>query len=971
MIRVLRHLPPPPILVGPRADEARKLAAEHFDAEDAASAQAAFKFAPLYRDPDVRRALTQVFANKCAFCESPVGASAAPIAHHFRPKQDAVGLDGSVSRTHYWWLAYDWENLYLSCQRCATAAGARFPVKSTRAPTGAVEPQLEAEGRLLIDPCRDEPSEHLLFDDQGVAAARGERGEPTIDTYKLNRADLVEARRLAVADALRTARARIHAGEPDVESLLEARRPYAAAVRQAVGRLFEAEGIPLHIPEFVTTAETVEAVKRERARRVEALSIERIEIRDFRAIEHLELELAAPGTAETPWTMLLGENGYGKSSVLQAIALTLMGEKARDRLAVRPDSLIRHEAELAEITIQIRGAIEPRRLLIDRRSGRFEVRGDDPPTALAAYGAGRIPAVRERRKLPTAKASRPRVESLFDPSAVLVPATRWLLSLDDEHTFNYAARALRALTLEPETTVFEPRNDTVDLLRPGAPPISLDELSDGYRAMIALAADLMSFFVTRYGSMEAAEGIVLVDELGAHLHPTWQMRIVRAFQEAFPRLQFVATTHDPLCLRGMERGIVVVLRRTDQERIYSLPQDEVPSVRGLQVDELLLGGVRPELDDRPGPRQDLRPLLRPVGVRRSRRAGDRAAQGRARQPSPARRDGARADGARGGRRVPGPGAQRRGPREAPRVPRGHEGEAARDLGGRAAGRIGVGKMRKHDIPACPVALGPGSKGEQERKDAIDHFTSDDFKAGRPVKTFKFEAYSHPDVKATLNAAFKTTCAYCESAYAATQPVAIEHYRPKGEVWREDGKPRKPGYFWLASTWTNLLPSCTRCNTAEWQDQEDGTNSKSGKGNWFPLRGGEAQRATAPDKEIDEEPLLLHPYSDEPSEHLEFVDEGVVKPRADAAGIPSDKGDATIKVLGLNRRDLADLRRRRRVVVDAHLKRIAEYGEDIADNPGVARYVERRDREIAQLNGLTELGEPYSGMVLQLVRDASI
>jgi uncharacterized protein (TIGR02646 family) len=280
-------------------------------------------------------------------------------------------------------------------------------------------------------------------------------------------------------------------------------------------------------------------------------------------------------------------------------------------------------------------------------------------------------------------------------------------------------------------------------------------------------------------------------------------------------------------------------------------------------------------------------------------------------------------------------------------------------------------MRKHDIPPCPGALGPGSKAEQERTDAIAHFTSEDFKAGRAVKKFAFTAYSNPAVKATLNAWFKNTCAYCESTYAGTQPVAIEHYRPKGEVWRENGPPLKPGYFWLASTWTNLLPSCTRCNTAEWQDQTDGTNSKSGKGNWFPLRGGETGRATAPDNETNEEPLLLHPYHDEPSEHLEFVEEGVVRPRADAAGVASDKGDATIKVLGLNRRDLADLRRRRRLLVDAHLERIAEYEEDIAENPGVAKYVARRDREIAQLRDLAELGEPYSGMVLQILHDASI
>jgi hypothetical protein len=121
--------------------------------------------------------------------------------------------------------------------------------------------------------------------------------------------------------------------------------------------------------------------------------------------------------------------------------------------------------------------------------------------------------------------------------------------------------------------------------------------------MMALAADLMSFFIGRYGSMDAAEGIVLVDELGAHLHPRWQMRVVQAFRDAFPRLQFIATTHDPLCLRGLDDHEVVVLRRTESGEVYALPRDEVPSVRGLRVDELLTSEVfglsstvDPELD---------------------------------------------------------------------------------------------------------------------------------------------------------------------------------------------------------------------------------------------------------------------------------------------------------------------------------------------------------------------------------------
>ena len=52
------------------------------------------------------------------------------------------------------------------------------------------------------------------------------------------------------------------------------------------------------------------------------------------------------------------------------------------------------------------------------------------------------------------------------------------------------------------------------------------------------------------------------------------------------------------------------------------------------------------------------------------------------------------------------------------------------------------------------------------------------------------------------------CAYCESFYAGTQPVDVEHYRPKGKV---DGMAGHPGYWWLAGRWENLLPSCIDCN----------------------------------------------------------------------------------------------------------------------------------------------------------------
>jgi predicted ATP-binding protein involved in virulence len=85
--------------------------------------------------------------------------------------------------------------------------------------------------------------------------------------------------------------------------------------------------------------------------------------------------------------------------------------------------------------------------------------------------------------------------------------------------------------------------------------------------------------------MEAADGLVLLDEIGAHLHPRWKLRIVDSLRNAFPRMQFLATTHEPLCLRGLEDGEVAVLKKTQNNRVYMVTN--LPSISGMQVEQLL------------------------------------------------------------------------------------------------------------------------------------------------------------------------------------------------------------------------------------------------------------------------------------------------------------------------------------------------------------------------------------------------
>ena len=76
-------------------------------------------------------------------------------------------------------------------------------------------------------------------------------------------------------------------------------------------------------------------------------------------------------------------------------------------------------------------------------------------------------------------------------------------------------------------------------------------------------------------------------------------------------------------------------------------------------------------------------------------------------------------------------------------------------------------------------------------------------------SFEFKVYGDELLRIALNAQYRYKCAYCETFYGASQPVAVEHYRPKGEIVEGDERV-KPGYYWLAASWDNL---CRAVRTA--------------------------------------------------------------------------------------------------------------------------------------------------------------
>lgn len=166
------------------------------------------------------------------------------------------------------------------------------------------------------------------------------------------------------------------------------------------------------------------------------------------------------------------------------------------------------------------------------------------------------------------------------------------------------------------------------------------------------------------------------------------------------------------------------------------------------------------------------------------------------------------------------------------------------------------------------------------------------KINKPLYKFKKELYFGK------NGPFQGRCAYCEAPLNRFDD--LDHFRPIKKVTDIEDKTitirdhngqvvEHPGYYWLAYFWKNLLPCCSTCNRISIVNSK-----KIGKGNRFPLAGG--QRAISPGEEKKEKALLLNPLFDFPKRHFTWVnDKGLICGK-------TRRGKACIKIFGFHLRE---------------------------------------------------------------------
>lgn len=155
MIQLKEKPDAPKILSGKRVGETLKFLKQKIDSGEEIKSD---DFKPIWTSNSVKDKLYNHHNWKCCYCEQKREKKRDSDIEHFRPKTE---IDG-VGKPGYWWLAYDWDNLFISCKQCNQAfKGTQFPLLDRN--RGNFEDGIDAERPVLIEPIKDNPDNFIAF----------------------------------------------------------------------------------------------------------------------------------------------------------------------------------------------------------------------------------------------------------------------------------------------------------------------------------------------------------------------------------------------------------------------------------------------------------------------------------------------------------------------------------------------------------------------------------------------------------------------------------------------------------------------------------------------------------------------------------------------------------------------------------------------------------------------------------------
>lgn len=312
-----------------------------------------------------------------------------------------------------------------------------------------------------------------------------------------------------------------------------------------------------------------------------------LELVDVRGFQKASIAFTNEHDEARPWTLMLGPNGVGKSTLLRAIALLTTGSDAMTDLLGRPEEWVRNGASKAvlkaklqtpvsdpfEVEIEIRRTDTISKVLdrnLEPLSWLDGILADRDWLPTVGYGVSRRASAETLRTRSRTRLIQPRaraVATLFYPFEELVSLESWAMDLDyrrGEKALGLIRDALHDILMPGVEFVDIAREQRELVFRTDDGDMPLSQLSDGFQSVVAWVGDLL-FHLTDTFALEdtplSAAGLLLLDEIELHLHPKWQRRLVEYLGQLLPNFQFVSTTHSPLTAQQVGRGELFTLER--------------------------------------------------------------------------------------------------------------------------------------------------------------------------------------------------------------------------------------------------------------------------------------------------------------------------------------------------------------------------------------------------------------------------
>jgi predicted ATPase len=374
--------------------------------------------------------------------------------------------------------------------------------------------------------------------------------------------------------------------------------------------------------------------------------VKRIVLENVRGFESLDFDLRRSDGSYAGWTVITGDNGSGKSALLKDIALAVSGRTHGRILQPSLKGWIRSGHSEAIIAVQI--AVDP---YDDKFTGRGRTKDEPFWAELSLIGNDSAePELRESKEY-TGKGKRTpirgpwsdtptgwfccgygpfrrlygssadavrlmagpsrvaRFVTMFREDAALSECERWLTVLhnryrDGREEFKAPLEHITHI-LDDDFLQHGMRIERIDaeglwLRDQSGIVLPLVDMSDGYRAALAILTDVFRHMVDCYGleglvemqdghPIVARAGVVMIDEADAHLYPEWQRQIGFWLKQRFPQVQFIVTSHSPIiCQAADSDGLFRLLPPGSGQRPFKLSEEDYQRVINSKPDEILI-----------------------------------------------------------------------------------------------------------------------------------------------------------------------------------------------------------------------------------------------------------------------------------------------------------------------------------------------------------------------------------------------